>query len=178
MLPRHHVGSSRSALIVDPTPFFLDRPPDAEFNSLRITKFSQRLRCSEGELMRRFAIAVGVATLVAAGPVSADLTKCQAGIEKNGSKLEATILKAFTKCADGFRKANGVPATVATSATSCQGGLNKALDFGNDAIIISAMEKTKSALDKLTTFVPPASPVCTSDDLSRLGHLRTDLFGD
>lgn len=127
--------------------------------------------------MRKFALAVGVATLVTAGPAWADLTKCQAGIEKNGSKLQAAILKAFTKCADGFRKANGVPATVMTAAASCQGGLTKALDFGNN-ILLSAMEKTKASLDKLTTFIPPASPTCSADDLGRLGHLRSDLFGD
>jgi hypothetical protein len=111
---------------------------------------------------------MGLAALLVGARAQADPTKCQQGIEKNGTKLEASILKAFGKCTDGYRKAVD-PTGVATAATNCQKALSTAVDFGN---AISALAKTKAALDKL------AGVTCLDNDLGALGHLRSDLFGD
>jgi hypothetical protein len=121
--------------------------------------------------MRKFAIAMALTAGLSA-PAVADIVKCQQGIEKNGTKLEASILKALTKCKDGYRKAVVKGDPLATPAISCQAGLEKAVNFNN---VASAMAKTKAALAKL---VAPLGTACSDADLATLGHLPTVLFGD
>ncbi|HXJ37468.1 MAG TPA: hypothetical protein VMS22_25850 [Candidatus Eisenbacteria bacterium] len=126
--------------------------------------------------MRKVALVVGtlgLSAVMAAAPARADLLKCHQGIEKNGTKLQASILKALTKCKDGFRKATS-PALVATAATGCQAGLAKVIDATNP---VSAMAKTRAALHKMSPVaVPPGA--CADQNLTDLGHLSTALFGD
>ncbi len=126
--------------------------------------------------MRKVALVVGtlgLAAVMAAAPARADLLKCHQGIEKNGSKLQASILKALTKCKDSYRKATS-PALVATAATGCQAGLAKVVDATNP---ISAMAKTRAALHKMSPAATPPG-ACTDQNLSDLGYLSTALFGD
>lgn len=120
--------------------------------------------------MRKLALTIALAVGLAA-PAFADIVKCQQGIEKNGSKLQSSILKAFNKCVDGYRKALATN-TVATAGTACQGGLSKVIDYGNS---ISAIKKTEAALAKL---VPPLGTSCADADLSALGYLPETPFGD
>ena len=121
--------------------------------------------------MRTLAVAIVLAVAMTA-PAFADLVKCQQGIEKNGTKLQSSILKAFAKCKDGYRKAAVAATPLATAAAACQAGLDKVINFGNP---ISAMAKTKGALDKL---VPPLGTSCADADLAALGYLSTAQFGD
>jgi hypothetical protein len=121
--------------------------------------------------MRKLALTIALAVGMTA-PAFADIVKCQQGIDKNGSKLQASIIKALTKCEDGYRKAKVANAALGTTATSCQTGLDKALNASN---IASAVAKTKTGLDKL---VPPLGSACTDTDLSALGYLPTAQFGD
>jgi hypothetical protein len=94
------------------------------------------------------------------------------GIEKNGTKLQASILKALAKCKDGYRKAVVAATPLGTTATACQTGLDKAINASN---VVSAIAKTKAGLDKL---VPPLGTACTDGDLAALGYLTTATFGD
>ena len=121
--------------------------------------------------MRKLAITMALAVGMAA-PAFADIVKCQQGIEKNGTKLQASILKALAKCKDGYRKAVVAATPLATAAAACQTGLDKAINFGN---IASALSKTKGALDKLT---PPLGTTCQDPDLAALGYLPRVQFGD
>jgi hypothetical protein len=121
--------------------------------------------------MRKIALTVALAVCTTA-PAYADIVKCQQGIEKNGSKLEASILKALTKCKDGYRKAVAKGDPLSTPAGTCQLGLGKVIDFGNP---VSTLQKTKAALDKL---VPPLGTSCTDADLGALGYFDTATFGD
>src|SRR5262245_24944762 len=122
--------------------------------------------------MRKLALTIALAVGMTA-PAFADLVKCQQGIDKNGSKLQAAIIKALTKCEDGYRKAKVANVPLAATATACQLGLDKAINFTN---IASAISKTKTGgLDKL---VPPLGSACTDPDLAALGYLVTATFGD
>jgi hypothetical protein len=114
----------------------------------------------------RMVVTLGVAAALAAAPAAADIVKCQAGIEKNGGKFNAAFLKALQKCKDAYRKAT-VTSTVPAAAATCQAGLGKVIDTGN---IVSAISKTKVALDSLVTKL-----TCTDGDLQNLGHLPTKL---
>src|SRR5262249_27418286 len=123
---------------------------------------------------------LGFAALLVAQPAWAALDKCQAAIEKNAGKLQASILKGIVKCVDGYQKnvvkAAGVPAAVTaaiqTSATSCQGGLAKVPDASTP---IAAVAKTRAALDALTR---PAKLTCSDSDLLGLGHIPTVAGGN
>jgi hypothetical protein len=121
--------------------------------------------------MRTLALTMALA-FAATVPAHADIVKCQQGIEKNGTKLQASILKALGKCKDGYRKAVVKGDPLSGPAASCQLGLDKAINFGNP---VSAIAKTKGALDKLT---PPLGTSCTDADLSALGYFATAQFGD
>jgi hypothetical protein len=121
--------------------------------------------------MRKLALTIALAVGMTA-PAFADIVKCQQGIDKNGSKLQASVIKALTKCEDGYRKAKLANVALATTATSCQTGLDKAINFSN---IASAISKTKTGLDKL---VPPLGTACTDVELGALGYLSTAQFGD
>jgi hypothetical protein len=121
--------------------------------------------------MRKLVITM-VLTFCLTAPAFGDIVKCQQGIEKNGTKLQASILKALAKCKDGYRKAAAASAVLGTTATACQSGLDKAINFGN---AVSALAKTKGALDKL---VPPLGTTCADSDLAALGYLSTAQFGD
>jgi hypothetical protein len=120
--------------------------------------------------MRKLALTIALAVGLTA-PAFADIVKCQQGIEKNGSKLQASILKSLQKCVDSYRKAVASN-TLATAGPVCQAGLAKVIDHGN---LISAISKTEGALAKL---VPPLGSSCTDGDLSALGYLPEAEFGD
>jgi hypothetical protein len=107
--------------------------------------------------------------LVVSHPARADIVKCQAGVEKNVNKLEASAYKALAKCKDGYRKALATN-TVVSAGAACQSTLFKAIDFTNPA---STIVKIKVALDSLVT-----KGTCTDTDLRALGHLDTTTFGD
>jgi hypothetical protein len=121
--------------------------------------------------MRKLALTIALAVGMTA-PAFADIVKCQQGIEKNGSKLQSSVLKALTKCTDGYRKAVVAASPLGTAGASCQTGLDKAINFGNP---VSAISKTKGGLDKL---VPPLGTACADADLSALGYLPETPFGD
>jgi hypothetical protein len=121
--------------------------------------------------MRKLAITMALAVGMTA-PAFADIVKCQQGIEKNGTKLQASILKALAKCKDGYRKAVVAATPLGTAGAACQTGLAKAIDFGNP---VSAIQKTKGGLDKLT---PPLGTACGDPDLAALGYFTTATFGD
>jgi hypothetical protein len=121
--------------------------------------------------MRKLALTLALAVGMTA-PAFADIVKCQQGIDKNGAKLQSSIIKALTKCEDGYRKAKVALTPLATTAASCQTGLDKAINFGN---IVSAISKTKNSLAKL---VPPLGTACTDADLAALGYLTEASFGD
>jgi len=112
----------------------------------------------------------GLMALLVATPASAALDKCQAAIEKNAQKLQSSILKAFTKCTDGYQKTlvKGDPLSAAGAA--CQGQLPKVTDVANPS---SAIAKTKVALDALITKL-----TCSDTELITLGHMPTGIFGD
>ena len=109
---------------------------------------------------------LGLALLLCAPPASADLVKCNSGIEKNGAKLQSALIKALQKCKNAFQK---VGTADAATAASCQGTFFKAVDATNPA---STMSKTIAALDSLIV-----KGTCTDDDLGKLGHMSTALFG-
>jgi hypothetical protein len=121
--------------------------------------------------MRKLALTIALAVCMTA-PTFADIVKCQQGIEKNGTKLQASILKALAKCKDGYRKAVVAGAPLATPAGACQLGLDKAVNAGN---VASAISKTKTGLEKL---VPPLGSACADKDLAALGYPTTNPFGD
>jgi hypothetical protein len=121
--------------------------------------------------MRKLALTIALAVGMTA-PALADITKCQQGIEKNGSKFQGAILKALTKCVDGYRKAIAAATPLGTAGASCGAGLNKVIDYGNP---ISTIQKTQGALAKL---VPPLGTSCTDGDLTGLGYLPETPFGD
>jgi hypothetical protein len=118
--------------------------------------------------MRKVSVFIGTLGIVAAlaAPVRADIVKCQAGIEKNGSKFQAAVLKTLQKCKDSYRKAL-VTSTLPAAGASCQGALFKVIETSN---IVSTIEKTKAALDSLVTKL-----TCSDLDLQNLGHLPTAL---
>jgi hypothetical protein len=121
--------------------------------------------------MRKLALTIALAVGMTA-PAFADIVKCQQGIEKNSSKLQSSVLKALTKCTDGYRKAVLAGSPLSTTAASCQTGLDKAMNFGN---VVSAITKTFNGLAKL---VPPLGTACGDADLAGLGYLTTTSFGD
>jgi hypothetical protein len=121
--------------------------------------------------MRKLVVTIALVVSVTT-PAFADIVKCQQGIEKNGTKLQASILKALAKCKDGYRKAVAASTPLAATAATCQTGLDKVINFGNP---VSALVKTKGALDKL---VPPLGTACTDPDLAALGYLATAQFND
>jgi hypothetical protein len=113
--------------------------------------------------------ALGVAALM--GSARADLTKCQASIEKNSNKLRGAIWKALSKCKNGYQKAvaKGEALNLGAGPT-CQTLLSKAIDAANP---LSTMAKIRAALDLLVT-----NGVCTDADLLILGHLPPGTFSD
>jgi len=122
--------------------------------------------------MRKLALTIAIAVGMTA-PAFADIVKCQQGIEKNGTKLQASVLKALAKCKDGYRKAVVAAVPLGTTAASCQTGLDKAINFGNP---VSAISKTFGGLNKL---VPPLGTACTDADLSALGYFPSSApFND
>jgi hypothetical protein len=127
-----------------------------------------------------YIAAFGVTAVLVAQPAWAALDKCQAAIEKNAGKFQASVLKALVKCVDGYQKnvvkagadPTAVTAAIQTSATGCQGGLAKVSDTGNAT---SAISKTLVALNALTN---PAKLTCSDTELLGLGHFPTGVGGD
>lgn len=121
---------------------------------------------------RRTLVAAALtASLLAGTTARADIVKCQAGIEKNGSKLAASIWKALGKCKDGYQKAVAKAEALSVKAgPGCQTNLGKVADM---TLPTGALAKTKTALDNLV-----ALGTCTDEDLLRLGHLPEGIFGD
>jgi hypothetical protein len=112
-----------------------------------------------------------IGVLLAGTPARADIVKCQAGIEKNGSKLAASIWKTLGKCKDGYQKAVAKAEALNVKAgPGCNAGLGKVADM---SLATGALAKTKAALDTLVTI-----GTCTNEDLLRLGHLPAGIFGD
>lgn len=110
-----------------------------------------------------------VAALV--GTASADLAKCQKGIEKNSDKLRASVWKVLAKCKDGYQSAVAKGEALNVKAgPKCQADLFKTVDAAN---LVSAVAKSRAKLDKLTLV-----GTCTDSDLFTLGHLPTTPFGD
>lgn len=124
--------------------------------------------------------AFGVTAVLVAQPAWAALDKCQAAIEKNAGKFQASVLKALVKCVDGYQKnvvkagadPTAVTAAIQTSATGCQGGLAKVSDTSNATAAIS---KTLVALNALTN---PAKLTCSDTELLGLGHFPTGVGSD
>jgi hypothetical protein len=89
-------------------------------------------------------------SLLAGTPARADIVKCQAGIEKNGSKLAASIWKALGKCKDGYQKAVAKAEALNVKAgPGCQTNLGKVADM---SLPTGTLAKTKTALDNLVTL--------------------------
>lgn len=118
-----------------------------------------------------FATALAVSlVVVSAGPATAGLDKCQKSVSKEIGKLESKMLKALNKCADQYAKAVRKGNPISSIAGKCNDALSKTFDITNPK------SKIAKAKDKLASLIPKGK--CTDEDLSNLGHLTENVWGD
>jgi hypothetical protein len=114
------------------------------------------------------ALAIGLSASMA----HAQLSKCQAGIEKNSLKLNVTIAKALNKCKDKIRKASEKGPDRSGAADACEKALKKiyALTFVGDP---KPVDPAKSKIGKFRAAIQKLEDkgTCTATDLDTLGHL-------
>ncbi|MFQ5668140.1 MAG: hypothetical protein ACE5I7_17130 [Candidatus Binatia bacterium] len=102
-------------------------------------------------------------------PAKTGLDKCAKAIDKEGSKLQAAIAKAFGKCEAAFQKdvAKGV-GNLSKAAPACEKQLSKVFPLGGKT-------KMQKALDKLNGLIGKS---CTDINIQQQGHLSSTIFGD
>lgn len=134
--------------------------------------------------------ASGLVFAFGSSPASADLYKCQQGIEKESVKIQGLILKALQLCKDKYRQtlvkvnASGGSLSMSTElpkvTKACDGLLAKTVGVpgGNLATLGTPPSQVQKTYQKLAGLLAGTSPKCTDSDLAALGHLPSAAFGD